>query len=79
MGTIVNAAEAAGTGIETIEIVETVTTKTLGKVVMFRQWVTDPDGADYVADFVLQRDDVQMRSEASLRRSLAAIRFDAAL
>jgi hypothetical protein len=78
MGLATDPAEAAGSGTEVVEVVEVVETKTLGKVVMFRQWVTDPDGAECLADLVPRRADVAMRSEFSVRRSLGAMRFEAA-
>jgi len=75
MGVTADATEAAGSGIEVVEVVEVVETKTLGKVVMFRQWVTDPDGAECLADFVPRHTDVAMRSEFSMRQSLGMMRF----
>jgi hypothetical protein len=78
MGLTTDPTEAAGNGTEVVEVVEIVETKTLGKVVMFRQWVTDPDGAECLADLVPRRADVAMRSEFSMRRSLGAMRFEAA-
>ena len=78
MGVTADPAEAADSGTEVVQVVEVVETKTLGKVVMFRQWVTDPDGAECLADFVPRRTDVAMRSEFSMRRSLGAMRFEAA-
>jgi len=70
--------EAAGSGIELIEIAEVVETKSLGKVTIFRQWVINPDGAECLADFVPRRMDVAMRSEFSMRRLLTAMHFEAA-
>jgi hypothetical protein len=78
MGVTADASEAAGRGIEVVEVIEIVETKTLGKVVIFRQWVTDPDGAECLADFVPRRTDVAIRSEFSLRQSLGVMRFEVA-
>jgi hypothetical protein len=74
-----DAAEAAASGTEVVEVVEVVETKTVGKVVIFRQWVTDPDGAECLADLVPRRSGVAMRSEYSMRQSLWGMHFEAAL
>jgi hypothetical protein len=66
-------------GTEVVEVVEVVETKTVGKVVIFRQWVTDPDGAECLADLVPRRSGVAMRSEYSMRQSLWGMHFEAAL
>ena len=78
MGMTADPAEAAGSGTEVVQVAEVVETKSLGKVVIFRQWVTDPDGAECLADFVPRRTDMAMRSEFSMRQSLGAMRFEAA-
>jgi hypothetical protein len=78
MGVTADAAEATGSGIEVVEVVEVVETNTLGKVAMFRQWVTDPDGAECRADLVPRRAEVGMRSEYSMRQSLGAMHFKVA-
>ena len=78
MGMTADPAEAAGSGTEVVQVAEVVETKSLGKVVIFRQWVTDPDGAECLADFVPRRADVAMRSEFSMRRSLGVMRFEPA-
>jgi hypothetical protein len=66
-GVTAAAAEATGSGV-----------KTLGKVAIFRQWVADPDGAEYCADFVPRRAEIGMRSEYSMRQSLGTMHFEIA-
>jgi len=64
-----------GIGAEHVEIVEIVPTRTFGLLAFYRQWITDPDGADVGFEWVPQRGEIRDREQQSLRRSLAQMGF----
>jgi len=78
IGVTADRTQAAGSGTEVVEVLEVVETKTVGQVVIFRQWVTDPDGAECLTDLVPRRTNLGMQSEFSMRQSLWGMRFEAA-
>jgi hypothetical protein len=78
IGLTASLTEATGSGVEVIEIVELVETKSIGKVTIFRHWVINPDGAECLADFAPRRTDLALRSEFLMRRALTDLHFEAA-
>jgi hypothetical protein len=64
-----------GEGIETIEIVEIVPTRTFGALAYYRRWVTDPDGKEVKLEWVPRSNEVSDKRESVLRVSLARMGF----
>jgi hypothetical protein len=66
-------------GLEVIEIVETVDTATVGRLVLYRQWVLDPDGNEVGSLWVkCRRKTLLFRGETKLRSSLRQMGFERA-
>ena len=58
-------------GLEVIEVIEIVETRTRGKLALYRQWMVDPDGAEMESpSWVPRRSKVRMRFESVLRGTL---------
>ena len=49
---------ATAHGVEVVEIVEIIETKTIGTLVIYRQWIIDPDGQEYSNRFVPDRNEL---------------------
>jgi hypothetical protein len=61
---------AVAEGREFIEVVEIVASGTLGKIAIYRQWITDPDGGDCTAPWAPRRSKMLLRRESTLRSTL---------
>jgi hypothetical protein len=59
------------TGMEIIEVLEIATTITFGDIVFYRQWFVDPDGNEVTISWAPKRADIEFRTVAGMRTSLA--------
>ena len=67
---------ATAHGVEVVEIVEIIETKTIGTLVIYRQWIIDPDGQEYSNRFVPDRNELNFRNEKNLCLNLRKMRLE---
>jgi hypothetical protein len=69
--------EASATGSEIVEVVEVIDTKTQGKLVVYQQWVIDPDGTNVELEWIPRRTETKIEREPILRGALKRMSFKA--